>query len=260
MPALRGKPAVNCPGRLPRSGVARVGTLLVLSALGFSLLGFVLSAERVLHEIAEVRDGTSPIQVTVELGESGEDAGRHLWVDLHPRGGWRVVDEQGTQWSGQGPWTRRTGGEPPPAGLALAWLLAVSDQQRLSSMVGQLGVDLRLNQLGRCGEGDCFVLGGRDGAAQLWVEKDRFEVRRYQSPRGWTLEFEDYRQGLGRLRIPSQLRLVGPEGSETRAHIVGIEPAPELERDPELLRLGLGSRWAPERAPEGVLALRPSGR
>jgi hypothetical protein len=232
--------------------------LLTLSVLGFPLLGFVLSAARVLHEIAEVRDGISPFQVTVELGESEDEAGLHLWVDLHPRGGWRVVDERGARWGGQGPWTRSTAGEPPPAGLSLAWLLAVSDEQRLTSMVGQLGIDLRLNQLGRCGDSDCFVLGGREGAAQLWVEKDRFEVRRYRSPRGWTLEFEAYRQGLGRLRIPSQLRLVGPEGDETRAHIVGIERAPELERDPELLRLGPGP--SPKGAHEGVLALRASGR
>jgi hypothetical protein len=66
----------------------------------------------------------------------------------------------------------------------------VSDEDRLPALVAQLGVDLRRNQLARCGEADCFVLGGREATAQLWIEKDRFEVRRVLGRAGDLVEFE----------------------------------------------------------------------
>jgi hypothetical protein len=110
----------------------------------------------------------------------------------------------------------------------------VSDEDRLPALVAQLGVDLRRNQLARCGEADCFVLGGREATAQLWIEKDRFEVRRVLGRAGDLVEFESYRDRVGRLRLPSQIRVTDPSGGETLVRVVGVERAPGLGNDPEL--------------------------
>jgi hypothetical protein len=208
--------------------------------LALPLLGFVLPAERVLLQIANVRRGNPPVQLTVTVGGLEEDEGLHAWVDLHPGGGWRIVDEHGSRWVGQGSWLQRGPGVAPPAGLTEAWLLLASDEERLPVLVAQLGVDLRQNQLARCGEADCFVLGGRHGRTQLWVEKDRFEVLRYLGRGGDRVEFESYREHLGRLRLPAQIRVTDPYGEETLVRVVGVERAPGLENDPELVPPRLG--------------------
>ena len=225
-------------GRVPRPG--GVALRVVGAVLALQLLGYVLPAERVLLQVATSRHGTPSVQLTVSVGESEGEAGLHAWVDLHPSGGWRIVDERGSRWIGQGPWLRQGPGVPPPVGLAETWLLLVSDEERLPALVAQLGVDLRRNQLARCGEADCFVLGGREGAVQLWIEKDRFEVRRYLGRQREVIEFESYRERVGRLRVPSQIRVTDSAGYETLVRVVGIERAPGLENDPELAPARLG--------------------
>jgi hypothetical protein len=225
-------------GRDPAGGgkaLRVVGALLSLQ-----LLGYVLPADRVLLQVAAARRGAPPIQLTVSVGESEGEAEFHAWVDLHPRGGWRIVDERGNRWIGQGPWGHRGPGVEPPVGLAEAWLLGVSDEDRLPALVAQLGVDLGRNQLARCGEAECFVLGGRNGEVQLWIQKDRFEVRRLLGRGRDVVEFESYREQVGRLRIPSQIRVTAPSGTETLVRVVGVERAPSLENDPELTSARLG--------------------
>jgi hypothetical protein len=39
---------------------------------------------------------------------------------------------------------------------------------------------------------------------------------------------------VGRLRLPSQIRVTDPSGGETLVRVVGVERAPGLGNDPEL--------------------------
>ena len=223
-----------------RTGRRRIALVLGILLSALPHLGYVLPAERVLALIAEKRRGAPPVRLTVEVERPGEEEPLRAWVELHPGGGWRIVDDGGQRWAGQGPQIRRIGGPPPPIGLAEAWLLAISDEERITQHVSRLGVDLSRNQLARCGEADCFVLGGRRGRVQLWVDKDRFEVRRYRNPQGVYLHFNGRQEVGGALRMPTRIRVEEPEGLVLEVTILEAEAAPHLRRDPELAPPAVG--------------------
>ncbi|MEE8557944.1 MAG: hypothetical protein V3T14_08675 [Myxococcota bacterium] len=210
-------------------GIRRLGLLLV----GPLLLAYVLSPERVLREIARIREGSPPVRLIVAVvSPEGET---RAWVDLHPSGGWRVTDEQGRSWVGRGVWLRPPLIDRPPAGLPYAWLLWASDEELLPGLVAEMGVDMDRSELARCGDADCVVLGGRSGRGQIWVDKDRFEVRRIETQEGIGIYLEGYRKSFSRVRLPARIRVVEPGGWTAEVEIVSAEPAGALEDDPDLV-------------------------
>jgi hypothetical protein len=190
--------------------------------------------------MAEKREGAPPVRLSVKVEFFDEEEPITAWVELHPGGGWRIMDEEGQTWAGQGPQIRRVAGAPPPVGLDEMWLLATADEEILPAHVARLGIDLSLNELARCGEVDCFVLGGREGQIQLWVDKERFEVRRYRNPQGLFLHFDGYQKVGGTLRLPTRIRVVGEFGPVSQVGILETEPSPGLRGDPELRPPGQG--------------------
>ena len=212
-----------------RSVIIRLALLLV----GPLLLAYVLSPERVLREIAGIRAGSPPVRLTVTVvSPEGET---RAWVDLHPSGGWRVTDEQGRSWVGRGVRLRPPVVDRPPAGLPQAWLLWASDEELLPGLVAELGVDLERSELARCGDADCVVLGGKSGRSQVWVDKDRFEVRRIWTREGIEIYLEGYQRSFSRVRLPTSIRVVEPGGWTAQVEIVSAEPAGALEEDPDLV-------------------------
>jgi hypothetical protein len=216
-------------------GGSRIRLRLGTAVLGLSLLGYTLPGERVLDQIVEARRGIPPVRLTVVLGPP-EAPDLRAWIDLHPAGGWRIVDEQGRKWIGRGSRVLRGNEDDPPVGLVETWLLVAAEEDQLPALVSQVGVDLARTQLARCGESDCFVLGGRDASSQLWVDKDEFVVLKYRSRRGLEIGFEDYGKQSGRLRLPSRLLVLDALGSTAEIEILQVERVPGLERDPELVR------------------------
>jgi hypothetical protein len=118
----------------------------------------------------------------------------------------------------------------------------VGDREALGRYLPELGIDLTRSELGRCGEGDCFVLGGRSGAAQLWIDKDLFEVRRLRTRRGRVFEFEGYREGVGGARVPTRIRVLDSLGPIAEVEIAGVEAAPSLGTSPDLVPAGPARR------------------
>ena len=62
-------------------------------------------------------------------------------------------------------------------------------------------VDFDRNDLARIEDRDCFVIGGRDGVAQLWLDKQTLEVVRFVSSSGVQVDYRAYaRSGAGATR------------------------------------------------------------
>ena len=192
------------------------------------------SPSRVLTEMTRARARVSPVRIRVEVERADADRPVGLRVEIHPGGGWRIQAEDGSRWVGRGPSVIEGPQDAPPGGLGAAWLMLISRKGTLRSYLSRLGIDLNRNQLGRCGDDDCFVLGGRDGAAQLWVDKDHLEVRKLRDRKGQEVEFDGYRGGIGPVRVPTIIRVLDPLGTIAEAAVVEFEEAPELSDEPEL--------------------------
>lgn len=204
-----------------------------LGALVLALAGFVAPPDHVLAELTRSRRRVPPVTLELEVRGPGQEVGRKAWVELHPGGAWRITDEGGGSWTGSGSVIRDGSSEDPPEGLAEAWLIWVSDRDALEGHLARQGVDLGRNELGRCGDEDCWVLGGRSGAAQLWIDKDRLEVRRLRNRRGRVFEFEGYREGLEGVRVPSLIRVLDSLGVVAEAEVRKVDASPHLRDLPE---------------------------
>lgn len=198
--------------------------------LALGPLGYVISGERVLHQLVGARAELAPMMVEAELeGEDGEEAGS-VRFELDPDRGVRVRDAAEGRWLlvGGRIWARA--GDEIPGWIPPLELLVVRDEERLTGWLLDLGIDLSTNQLARCGEGDCFVLGGASEPEQLWIDKDRFEVRRRRSARGRVADFDGYRDWNG-IRFPDRIRLGDPLGPLATLRITRVAVAPSLARE-----------------------------
>ena len=82
------------------------------------------------------------------------------------------------------------------------------------------------NELARCGDGDCYVLGTRQSLAQLWIEKRPLEVRRIVLPGRGQSDLEEWRS-FDKVRFPTRIELSGSDGTATLA-VESVAPAPRL--------------------------------
>lgn len=204
----------------------------VLRALGcVALLGvlvaWVLPPQRVVQELVRLRATRPPLRVETVLIEGERNWPEAVSFDLHPEYGVRVSGDRDGRWL-------FIGGHPV-AGVSAripAWLpdlsgLVLREEEALLAWLEFLGVDPERSQLARCGDADCFVLGGRDGPAQVWVDKERFEIKRVVSSDGRVVEFEEYTD-WGGLRFPRTLRVGTRAGPVATLEIVRADRASGL--------------------------------
>ncbi len=201
---------------------------LALAAIALVVLGYVISSERVVREMAGVRAGLEPHRVAAELEMDGRI--ESVVFELDPDRGVRVRDGRGGRWLLAGGRVWAPAGSRAPAWLPPADVLVLRGEQRLLEWLAYAAVDLAANELSRCGNTDCFVIGGRAASDQLWIDKDRFEVRRQRTARGRVVDFESYRDWPGG-RFPERIRVADPLGPIATLRIVRVEPAPELGRE-----------------------------
>jgi hypothetical protein len=210
-----------------------------LAWLLFALpLCYVLPSARVLEQIEAARRQQVGVHVVAQLAGSQPDWPTRVEADLHPVFGARFDDGSGGRWVMRGgrQIASSRGGELP------AWIpqlepLALASRQGLAGWLTGFGVDWEINELGRCGMQDCFVLGGRAAQGQLWIEKDRFEVRRIAAPLGRSYAFEEYRDFEGR-RFPGAILVL--DGDATLATWT-----PQSVYDvPALRELDFSAAWA----------------
>ncbi len=202
---------------------------LAVAAIALVVLGYVISSERVVREMAGVRAGLESHRVAAELEVDGEGIASVVF-ELDPDRGVRVRDGRGGRWLLAGGRVWAPAGSGVPAWLPPADVLVLRSEERLLEWLAHAAVDLAANELARCGNADCFVIGGRAASDQLWIDKDRFEVRRQRTARGRVVDFESYRSWPGG-RFPERIRVADPLGPIATLRILRVESAPELGQE-----------------------------
>lgn len=206
------------------------GRALATGLLALALLGYVIPTDRVVHEIALRRASLPALRVEAELELEDSDGVELVRFELDPKRGARVLDAQDGRWLllGGRIWTRADAEIPP--WMPPLEVLVVRDEVALAEWLREAGVDVGINTLARCGDADCFVVGGPANPDQLWVDKDRFEIRRRRTGRGRVTDFEGYRE-WGGVRFPERILLADPLGPIATLRVVRVTPAPELAKE-----------------------------
>jgi hypothetical protein len=181
------------------------GTLLARLLL-FLPLCYVLPSDRVLDQIEVARKKQVALHVVAELAGVDQSFPARVEADLHPELGVRFDDGAGGRWVMRRGRAIASNRAELPAWIPQLEPLVLPSRVELESWLAAAGVAWELNELGRCGQEDCFVLGGRQAPEQFWVEKDRFEARRLQTASGRRYLYEEYRD-FDRVRFPGKIRV-----------------------------------------------------
>jgi hypothetical protein len=201
-------------------GLARAAALVFLA--------YVLPGDKVVGMLAEARAGRTPLRIEARLQARDSSAPAHLVIELHPDLGERVSDDRGGRWilSGGTASGRATAGTQLPAPPWLPDLapLALRRESELRGWLAGAGVDFQQNELARCGDDDCWVLGTRQAPAQLWVEKTALELRRIVRPKQPRAAFEQW-QDFGKIRFPARIELADDAGSIATLSVESVSAA-----------------------------------
>jgi hypothetical protein len=115
---------------------------------------------------------------------------------------------------------------PTPAWFPDLEVLALRHDADLRVWLGAQGIDPSANELARCGESDCYVLGTRQSLAQLWVDRRALEVRRVVLPGRGPLDLEEW-QLFERTRFPARIE-VSADGATATLAVQSVAPAAAL--------------------------------
>jgi hypothetical protein len=179
---------------------------VIRALVGLALLAYVLPGERVVEQLAAHRASAPALRVEARLEGIGENWPQHVVLELHPRFGARVSADKGGRWLLRDGRVQAGSSVPAPPWLPTLDVLAGHDRETWLRLLRELGIDVSKNELARCGERDCFVLGGRSGAAQLWVDKDGFDVAELRLADHRRVEFAAPRAFSG-VRFPAEIRV-----------------------------------------------------
>jgi hypothetical protein len=195
--------------------------------LAVAFLAYLVPGERVVAQLAAARAGQPPLHVETAVVSAQGNAPTRLAFDLHPDFGLRASDDRGRRWLVQRGRVVAGSELPPPVWLPDLEVLALRDPGALQSWLTAHGIDGNVNELGRCGDGDCYVLGGRQGRAQLWVDKRALEVRRVVVPGQASLELQAWK-AFEKQRFPGEVALIGESGPIASFAVESVGSAPAL--------------------------------
>jgi hypothetical protein len=130
-----------------------------------------------------------------------------------------------------GRWLLRAGRALSRDGRAPAWIppadvLGLAGEAALLAWLREAGIDVASSRLARCGDADCFVLGARGAEHELWLEQERFEVRRVLL-QGRRAEFEGWRD-FGAARFPERIRVGDASEQGAVLRVLSVERAAGL--------------------------------
>jgi hypothetical protein len=199
---------------------------LLPKLVALAWLAYFATGDQVVARLAAAQAGQSALHLQATLSSPDSDAPSSLSIDLHPDFGMRVADDRGDRWVVQRGRVLAGTKLPLPAWFPDLEVLSLGHEADLLTWLGVHGIDVTANELARCGDGDCYVLGTRQSLAQLWVEKRPLEVRRIVLPGRGRSDLEEWRS-FDKLRFPSRIEIVGSEGTATLA-IDSVLPAPQL--------------------------------
>jgi hypothetical protein len=187
-------------------------------------LAWFATGDRVVAQLASAQAGRPALHVQATLSTAESDAPSSLSIDLHPDFGMRVSDDRGGRWVVQRGRVLAGTSLPLPLWLPDLEVLSLRHESDLLVWLGVHGIDVTANELARCGDGDCYVLGTRQSLAQLWVEKRALEVRRLVQPGRGPLDLEEWRS-FDRIRFPARIEISGDAATATIA-VESVTPAP----------------------------------
>ncbi len=199
---------------------------LLPKLVALTWLAYFATGERVVAQLAASRAGQPPLHVEGVLSAAASDAPSRISIDLHPDFGMRLADDRGGRWViARG---RVLDGTrlPLPGWVPDLEVLALRHESDLRGWLVSQGIDASANELARCGEGDCYVLGTRQSLAQLWVEKRALEVRRLVAPGRAPLDLEEWRE-FDRIRFPARVEMTTAGATATIA-VESVTPASQL--------------------------------
>jgi hypothetical protein len=198
--------------------------------LALLVLGYVLPGERVLLQLTTLREKQPPLRVQATLVAGDAEWPDQVRFELHPEFGFRISDGAGGRWLVDGGRVVAASDAKAPAWIPALEILVLKLEEDLRAWLGWARVDLEANQLARCGESDCFVIGGRSASRQLWIDKDRFEVLRWVAGRGSGIEYEDWKTWGKSLRFPSVIRIVDKDKTFAEFAVGRVVSAPYLSK------------------------------
>jgi hypothetical protein len=180
-------------------------------SLALVWLAFVLPGDRVVGLLAESRAGRTPLRVEAKLEARDSSAPKQLVIELHPELGARISDDKGGRWLVAN--GRATAGTQLPAPNWLPDLtpLVLRRESELRAWLAADGVDLEHDELARCGDGDCWVLGTRQAPAQVWIEKSALDLRRIVRAKQPRAAFDQW-QEFGKIRFPARVEVADDAG------------------------------------------------
>ena len=217
---------------------------MIRALVGLALLAYVLPAERVLEQLAAQRAKAPALRVEARLEGIGESWPQHVVLELHPHFGCRVTGEHGERWLLRDGRVQAGSALPAPPWVPDLDVLVVPDKAGIARLLRELGIDASTNELARCGERDCFVLGGRSAAAQLWLDKDSFEIVELRLADHRRVEFAAPRAWSG-ARFPGEIRIHDEWGKIATLSVEAAGPTRDLRAE------DFSPRWV-ETAPTAV--------
>jgi len=194
------------------------------AALALLWLGYIVPGDQLVTQLAEARASQPPLRIELAVSSARDGhAPKKLTLEIHPELGGRARDDQGGRWV----WSigRTISGTEVPAP---AWLpdlepLTLRREGDLRTWLTSDGVDLAANELARCGEGDCWVLGTRASAGQVWIEKPAFELRRVVRPGAERISFDQW-QDFGKIRFPARIEIADEKGVIATLTVQSVNP------------------------------------
>ena len=195
---------------------------LAARLLGLLWLGYVLPGSQLVSELAESRAGHPPLRIEAQLAARDSSAPRKLVIELHPELGGRASDDQGGRWLWKLDRTL-SGTQPAPAWLPDLEALVLRREGDLRSWLATGGVDLAANELARCGQDDCWVLGTRAAPAQVWIGKPGFELRRVVRQKDARTAFDQW-QEFAKIRFPAKIEISDAKGVVATLTVQSVNP------------------------------------
>lgn len=192
--------------------------------LAVAWLAHFATGERVVSQLAAAQAGRPALHVEAALSAADRSAPTRLQIDLHPELGMRIADDRGRRWLMRR--GRMVAGTtlPAPPWLPDLEILGLRHESDLRAWLDVEGIDTSANELARCGESECYVLGSRQSLAQLWVDKRSLEVRRIILPGRGPVDLEEWRL-FEKLRFPARIEISAGASTATLA-VQSVAPAP----------------------------------
>ena len=195
------------------------------------LLGYVIPGDIVVAQLAKRSGFQSPVRVEATLNGVDDAWPQRVLFEIHPDLGVRISDGEG------GRWLMRRGRVvagtkiPGPEWLPQLEILTLHNEDELLGFLRRNGINADRNELARCGDYDCFVVGGRAGRGQLWLDKDGFVIQRLLLPEGRILQFappQRWGDGARGVSFPAEIQLLDATSRIATFQIDSAQRAPEL--------------------------------